>query len=179
MRRPAFAILVVLVSAAFVLLSQKRLPAVGTTITIGATSGQRGAQVSFAVTYQAAGTGSATATQNDIGFDSTNTPIIPNPSTGAPMCTPSQTIVDLNKTVTFAFLPSGCTGATCQTVRALIEDNNGSLLPTGATLYTCTVRIATTAATGIYPLTASTVQGSTAGGSPLIVTGINGQVTVT
>ena len=177
-RRTTWLCGVAIVIAAFALLLLRRADAVGTTITLGAVSGTRGAQVLFGVTFQ---TPSAygIATENDIYFNAVNTPILVGAG-GKPSCNGSAALAGLNKSAAFSFLPSGCTGTACTTVRALVQDSGaGAPIPPGTTLYTCSAQIAATAPPGIYPLTAANVSVSTPEGEPEVAGGISGQITVT
>ena len=74
------------------------LPATSQTLTAGQVCGQVGTSVWFDVTLNPQGK-SIAATQNDISFDSVNTPI------------GTCTIADgLNQSLSLNFLPSGCSG---------------------------------------------------------------------
>ncbi len=146
----------------------------GTTVTVGATSGHRGAVVSFSVSLQVSG--NIVASQNDIGFDSSNTPI--RIASGKPDCTASPAMSSLGKSVSFVFLPHNCSGTGCNAVRAIINDNSGTDIPSGTTLYTCNIQISSSAPLGIYTLTAAAVSAAAPNGAKALVSGINGQVTV-
>jgi hypothetical protein len=147
------------------------------TITVGSTSGPPGALVAFAVTLQTTGT-DLPALQADISFDGVNTPIRVNAS-GGPDCTASSTLTGLGATVSFAFLPNACTGSACNTVRAIVMNMDPHVsIPTGSTLYTCNVQIASAAAVGIYPLDVSGVVAVAGSGIRLEASGVDGQVTV-
>ncbi len=88
-------------------------------------------------------------TQNDIGFDGTNTPILARSDGDSPDCVGLLS----SNLAQFAFLPQGCTGSDCNGVRASVSALNGaSLIPEHASLYSCRVTIAPNAAPGTYPL---------------------------
>jgi hypothetical protein len=143
-------------------------------INVGSVTATPGSFVTFAVTLTGA---SVAGTQNDIVFDSTNTPIAKK-ANGSPDCTAAPA---LNKNVSFAFLPSGCVGTTCSAVRAVVASmQNTAAIPSGATLYTCKIRVVPTATVGNHLLVNSHASSCTAAGAKLSVTTPNsGQVTVT
>lgn len=144
-------------------------------IALGSVTGTAGTIVAVDATLHAFGQHVA-ATQNDVSFDA-HTPILAR-TNGRPDCAPGAAI---DKSATsFAFLPNGCTPEVdCTGVRALVTAlDNFDVIPTGATLYTCTIAIAPAAANGGYPLLVSTARGSTPGGRPITAGWSHGLVTV-
>jgi len=114
------------------------------------------------------------ATQNDITF--TDSAPIAVRADGRPDCAASPT---LDKTAAFAFLPPGCEGAACQSVRALIvSTDNVDPIPDGTALYSCVVTVAPDVG-GVFPLLMSNVVLSTSTGDRVPdATGTDGSVTV-
>jgi hypothetical protein len=138
------------------------------TITVGSIVGQVGTSVWFDVTLDPQGK-SIAATQSDIGFDAANIPI--------GTCTRNQ---DLDKDLSWSRLPTGCSGAACETVRGIIlstENSNAILTPT--VLYRCRVDIPSGATPGTYPLTIQNASASDPISNPRALTEVDGQVTVT
>lgn len=162
-------------------------------LTVGSANGAAGTSVTFSVTLNTEGA-SVNGVQNDLGFDATNTPIgvrtagncsvtttqacstdndcpdLQAPFTGkepcvnvtsAPDCTVNSSI---GKGGFFSFLPTGCSGASCTGLRAvIIALDNTDAIATGKALYSCKVNIAAGAADQAYPLTVSnTVASDTA-----------------
>lgn len=152
-------------------------------ITVGSTaSTPAGTTGTFDVTLQTQGS-AVLGTQNDISFDpatpidtsvagncaiTTTTvcttdaqcPQLMAPFTGnepcvnlapAPKCSVNAS---LGKGGFFAFEPSGCSGTSCTSIRALIFalNNVTTAIPDGSVLYTCTVKIAGGTADGNYAL---------------------------
>jgi hypothetical protein len=147
-------------------------------------------------------------TQNDITFDSVNTPInkllvcvndptvscttdqecvtatgVADDKCGVPDCTANATIK--KEATAFGLLPSGCSGTACTGVRALVFGIKAStankLIPDGSVLYTCNFAISGTAADATYPLTISNVVmsfPSPPGGQIAGATGVSGSVIV-
>jgi hypothetical protein len=143
----------------------------GAAVAAGAASGLRGAAVAFPVTLQAVG---MTGVQVDIAYDSVNTPVAAKPD-GTPDCAAPAG----GKPASFAFLPSGCVGAACSSIRAVVvSTGDQNPIPDGSTLFTCTVRIPSTAAIGVYVLFVQNVGITTADGLRVPVTGVNGQISV-
>ncbi len=118
-------------------------------IVVDAVRGQPGDDVFMVARLVTAGA-SVAGTQNDIGFDSINTPIAAF-ANGRPDCGVNP---DIGKgAASFAFLPSGCSGGGCTAMRAIVfSTDNSAPIEDGAALYTCTISIAPTARTGVYPL---------------------------
>jgi len=144
-------------------------------VDVGVATGAPGEQVTFAVSLDAAGATVAGA-QNDLTFDSLNTPVAATPD-GTPDCAVNPSI---NKDMTaFAFEPPGCTGATCATIRAIVFGFNLDPIPDGSVLYTCHVDIAFNAADAVYPLSIANVILATPDGNQVPgVTGSDGAVVV-
>jgi hypothetical protein len=118
-------------------------------IILGAPVGSPGQQVILTATLSTLGQ-QIIGTQNEIAFDSTNTPIARLPN-GKPDCAVNP---DIHKTESgFAFL-AGCTG-----VRAIVApglaDEDVVAIPSGSVLYTCKVNIAASAPPGEYPMVLS------------------------
>jgi len=143
---------------------------------VGSASGVPGDVVTFAVTLHTGGAAVA-GVQNDLEFDSLNTPIAAA-TTGRPDCAVNPSI---NKGATsFAFRPSGCSSDACTGIRALVlAVDNVDPIPDGAVLYTCTVNIAASATAGDYPLEISYVIMSDPEGNAVPdVTGTDGAIFV-
>src|SRR5262249_45107180 len=81
------------------------------TLSVGTATGAAGQEVAFAVALTWAGA-SVAGTQNDITFDSVNTPVAAT-GTRRPDCTAGG-----------AFRPVGCTGTGCTAIRELVIDAN-------------------------------------------------------
>jgi hypothetical protein len=113
--------------------------------------GPPGALVRFTAALKTAGAAIA-GTQNDIAFDSINTPIAARSDDGTPDC------IGLlpRKQAQFAFLPPGCSGSGCVSIRALVYAvDNTAVIADHSPLYSCAVAIAPSAAPGMYPLAIS------------------------
>lgn len=118
-------------------------------IVVNPVRGQPGDDVSITARLVTAGA-SVIGTQNDIVFDSLNTPIAAF-ADGKPDCGVNPDIGIA--TASFAFLPSGCSGSACTAMRAVVfSADTTAPIADGAALYTCTISIASTAPTGVYPL---------------------------
>ena len=133
-------------------------------IVINPLRGEPGQDVFIAAHLATAGA-TVAGTQNDIVFDSNNTPIAAF-GDGTPDCAVNP---DIDKTAaSFAFQPPGCRGNACTSMRATIfSADNVTPIADSAVLYTCTVSIAATAPTGVYPLTIDGVVLSTPDGQPV------------
>jgi hypothetical protein len=143
-------------------------------IEVGVATGVPGQQVTFTATLHTGGAQIA-GIQNDIGFDP-NVPIAG--INGQPDCTVNPAI---KKGATFfTFLPLGCSGAACTSMRALVLAlNNATAIPDGSILYTCNAAISPATAVGIYPLNVSNVISSSPAGVQLPSgPGIDGKITV-
>jgi hypothetical protein len=140
-------------------------------------SGAPGQTVSFSATLRTGGATVAGA-QNDIQFDPANTPLA-SKSAGKPQCAVNPTI-GKNATA-FTLLPNKCNGRTCTGMRALVLSLTDTRpIADGSVLYTCTVRIPSTAQPGIYPLAISAVAMSTPDGQEVPrASGVAGAITVT
>ena len=137
------------------------------TLTLGSVSGIRGQSVWFDVTLSIESK-SIAGTQNDITFNGANIPI--------GTCVKND---QLTKDVSLTFLPAGCTGAACTSVRIIFSSmSDNSALDDLIVLYRCRVDIPSGAALGNYPLTISNVSGGDPVGNFVAMTGVNGQVTV-
>ena len=81
----------------------------------------------------------------------------------------------------FTFQPSGCTGASCAGIRALVlAIGNVTAIPDQSVLYSCNVDIAPDATAGDHPLTISNSGMGGPGGNPITPVGQNGgAITVT
>ncbi len=106
------------------------VPGWGQTITVVPTCGAPGTSVWFDVTLDPQGH-SIAGTQNDIVYDSTNTPI-------------GECLVNdqLGKGLSWSFLPDGCSGTACTSIRAIVvsTDNSAPIL-SSAVLYRCRIDI--------------------------------------
>jgi hypothetical protein len=133
----------------------------GIRIVIGAVRGSPGEQVALGVTLRTGGQ-DVEGVQNDIIFDPGSAPIAARAS-GEPDCSGNP---DISKEGTvFSFLPSGCSGVECNTLRAIVVSfENLAPIPDGAVLYTCKIAIAADAATGTYPLILSNIAVSSSTG---------------
>lgn len=115
--------------------------------------------------------------QNDITFDAARAAIGRKPN-GKPDCTVNPAI---HKGLTgFAFLPHGCSGTACKSIRALVvAADNVDPIPEGSKLYSCKVKIPAGTPPGTYALTLSTVVLSSPKGKKIAgATGVNGTITV-
>jgi len=143
-------------------------------IVLSATSGAPGQDVTVVATLHAAGNQVA-GTQNDLSFDGASVSL---GAGGKPSCRVNGAI---GKGATaFSFRPSGCQGAACSTLRALVlAMDNTDPIPDGATLYTCTVHISPSARPGQYHLKLEGVILSTPSGQKVAnATGADGVLTV-
>ena len=115
------------------------------------------------------------ATQNRIDF----TPLVrigALPS-GNPDCQVNPAI-DKDASA-FKFVPAGCAFDACTGIRAVVlAFDNLTLIPDGATLYTCRVRVDANADPGAYLLRNSELGGSGPLGADLTTSGRDGTVTV-
>lgn len=140
-------------------------------------SGAPGQAVSFSATLRTGGATVAGA-QNDIQFDPVNTPLA-SKSAGKPQCAVNPAI-GKNATA-FTLRPNKCSGRACTGMRALVLSVTDTWpIADGSVLYTCTVRIPSTAQPGTYPLAISAVAMSTPDGQEVPrATGVAGAITVT
>lgn len=145
-------------------------PTAAQTITIGSVGGVAGTSVWFDVSFDPGGK-SIAGTQNDIVFDSIHTPI--------GTCAVNDQIP---KDLAWSFLPDGCVGSACNTIRATIisttddPDINRSTGPmlSPIVLYRCRVDIPAGLSQQNYPLTIGGVLGSDPLGNSKPVTGVSG-----
>ncbi len=144
------------------------------TMVIGSAGGDPGTQVPFSVSLDTGGLPVA-GIQVDIAF-SPSTPIAAR-ANGRPDCTVNPSI---NKNGTaYAFQPSGCGGASCTGMRALVLAlDNVDPIADGSLLFTCNVQIAPGAATGAYPLLGSNAGSSDPDGVAQAAASSSGAITV-
>jgi hypothetical protein len=117
---------------------------------VSSAAGKAGERVTIAVTLHSSGAAVAGA-QNDLHFDGVNITVAAG-ANGSPDCTVDPTIH--KDGTSFAFLPHGCTGATCTSVRALVFSlDNVDPIADGSVLYRCNVDIAAEAPDGVYVVT--------------------------
>jgi hypothetical protein len=128
-----------------------------------------GQQVALGVTLFAGGDQVA-GTQSTLTFDNTNVTLNLK-SNGKADCTVNP---DIDKGGTaFALQPPGCSGSTCNAVKALVLAlDNTDVIPDGSVLYTCNVNVAATAS-GTSTITISGVGMSDPNGAA--VPGVIGQ----
>jgi hypothetical protein len=141
---------------------------------IGDSIGEPGVAVQVDVVLNTEGA-SVVATQNDIGYAA---PLrIRARADGRPDC---MAKADLDKGATvFGFLPAGCSGAACTSVRALVlAFDNVDPIPNGVTLYMCVVEIAADSPGGAFPLTISNLGASDPFGAELPTTGRDGAIVI-
>jgi len=160
--------------------------------TIGAGSASVEAGGSAAVTVSLSGATGVVGTQNDLSFDA-DVSILPNANgncavTTATSCTSDDNCPDLTAPFSgkepcvninapdcevapgigkggfFGFLPAGCSGAACTSMRALVLSltSSADAIPNGP-LYTCMVTASATA-TGNHPLNVSNVRTANSSG---------------
>jgi hypothetical protein len=121
-------------------------------LTIGSGSGRRGSQVTIPVMLSRGG-GNVLAAQNVISFNNLNTPIA-RYSNGSAACTVNPAIQ--KESTTFGLLPNGCTGNSCNAVRAVIySQSNSTPIGDGVILYTCVFNISASAPLATYPMVMS------------------------
>lgn len=158
------------------LLSCAALPGTGLAVSIdvGSVVTAPGSVGVFAVQLHATGAEVA-GTQNQIDF-SPPIRIAAGPD-GAPDCAVGAAIG--KEATSFRFLPIGCRGAACASVRAFVLSFQSSApIPDGSVLYTCHVQVDADAAAGTYPLGNSHLGASDSAGAFLSATGRSGTVTV-
>jgi hypothetical protein len=137
--------------------------------------GKPGATVGVNATLDTAGI-SIAGTQNDIVFDPAHVAIAQR-ANGKPDCRANG---QLSKEGTaFSFLPSGCRGASCTGVRALVLSlSNVDPIPNGSVLYTCTAQITPKARPGTHRLEVTRVGFSSPTGQAISGGNRDGSVTV-
>jgi hypothetical protein len=144
-------------------------PLLGQNLQVGLACGAAGTSVWFDVTLDPQGD-SIGAVQNDITFNSTNAPIT--------TCTKNTELA--SKDLSLSFLPSGCAGSACTTVRAIVLSlSNTDAILTPMVLYRCRVDIPANATPGNYPLAIHDASGSDPISNRKTISGISGQVSVT
>ena len=146
-------------------------------VIIGSVSAVPGEAVQVAVTITTAGA-SIAAIVNDIVF-AADTPILARED-GQPDCTVNPAVHSFG---TFGFLPFGCVGSTCTSVRALVGAEigaDGSIGPIadGSGLYTCTFAVSPSAFQGSFGLVNADVAASDSQGNPVSVGAEDGRITV-
>ncbi len=142
---------------------------------VGSVTGLPGQLLTVGVSLRSAGRPVA-GTQNDLGFDP-STPIAAT-ARGTPDCAVNPAI---DKAATsFVFRPVGCTPEVdCTAVRALVFAlDNIELIPDGAELYTCRVRVAPDTPPGAYALIVSGTAASDPDGNGVNAVGVDGAVDV-
>jgi hypothetical protein len=151
---PAFAVL-----AFAVIVPLLAAPAAAQTITVGSVCGVPGTSVWFDVSFDPQDM-SIAGTQNDIAFDSVNTPIATcavNPELGK----------------------SRCSGTGCTSLRGLVFSMASTgPIPSPIVLYTCRVDIPAGATLGTYALTIGNVSGGSPLGHFMPITGVSGTLYV-
>ncbi|HVM97897.1 MAG TPA: hypothetical protein VMT89_15995, partial [Candidatus Acidoferrales bacterium] len=143
------------------------------TLLLSQTSGNLGDLVNLAATLYTLGAPIA-GLDNTITFDSIATPILAL-ANGSPNCTVNPLLDKADSF--FQFLPQGCSGSTCTQVRAVIQSlSNLTAIPDGSALYTCKVKIATNAVSGIYQFVANALHAVDISSLPIPLTAISGQI---
>jgi hypothetical protein len=131
------------------------------------TCGHPGTSVWFSVWLNPQ-TKSIAAIQNDITFNSTNTPI--------GTC---QIAEGVNKSLSLAYLPNGCSGTGCNGIRVIILSMSDSNALGNGVLYQCRVDIPANATPGGYAFIVSNVAASDPLANPQSVSATSGGVQVT
>jgi hypothetical protein len=152
------------------------LPGADVILEIGSATGPPGSRASIDVRLRTTRTDVA-ATQNDIVF-SAGARVAMNPS-GNFLCAVNP-VIGKNSTV-FIKVPTGCTGTSCTTVRAVVLSTTSPdpPLPDRAVLYSCAVDIAPDSAQqAILPLTCSQPAASASQGTVIEADCESGAVTV-
>jgi hypothetical protein len=112
--------------------------------------------------------------ENTIDFDAFATPILAL-ANGSPDCSVNPAINKLD--TIFEFLPKGCSGSACKQVRAVVKSlSNLDAIANGASLYTCKVKIAQDAASGIYQLVAKAIKAIDTNNFQLPLSAISGEI---
>lgn len=143
------------------------------TLLLSRASGKLGDIVSVVATLSTLGN-SIGKLENIINFDSLATPILANAS-GKPDCSVNPAIGKLD--TIFEFLPKGCSGTACTQVRAVVQSlTSVAAIADGAQLYSCKVKIARDATTGIYQLVASSLKAFDVRSLPIKLTSLSGQI---
>ena len=146
------------------------------TITVAGTSGRPGQTAALTAMLRTADAEIA-GLQVDVSFDAENTPIA-RTRRGTPDCAVDPTIG--KQSTVFGFIPPGCDGQWCTSVRAIILSlDNFDPIADGSTLFRCTVGIPGNARPGIYPLVTTLAIASDANATAVTLSASNGEVTVT
>jgi hypothetical protein len=146
-------------------------------IDVGVAVAPAGTIGSFPVSFYSDSSTPLTAgIQVDISYDSQSTPI-PAKADGKPDCTANPS-AGKGDTI-FAFLPTGCSGTSCTSIRAMVVSfGNLSTIPQGVDLFTCKVSPPAGTAAGNYLLTVIQVLGSSEAGIPISMSVSDGFVNV-
>ncbi|MBI3782252.1 MAG: hypothetical protein HY270_02505 [Deltaproteobacteria bacterium] len=143
------------------------------TLLLSHSSGNLGDIVNLAASLYTLGAPIA-GIDNTITFDNIATPILAL-ANGTPNCTVNPLIDKADSF--FQFLPQGCSGSTCTQIRAVIQSlSNLAPIADGSALYTCKVKIAAQAASGIYQFIANALQAVDISQLPLPITALNGEI---
>jgi len=157
--------------------SIERAPAAGggPNLALSSARGESGSTVTVTATLTTGGA-SIAGTQNDIVYDPKQIAVAQT-SAGKPDCRANP---QLGKEGTaFNFLPPGCHGAACTSVRALVLSlSNVDPIANGSTLYTCRVQILAGAHPGIARLGLSRVGFSNPTGQSISGGGTDGAVNI-
>ena len=136
-------------------------------------SGRPGDSVELHVTLATRGAAVA-GVQLDVSFDPYTA--IAARGDGRPDC---ESNPDIDKDVSSAFLPPGCSGDGCRGARLLVLSlENTDAIADGSVLLSCRIAIAADAPPGTYPLATSDAGSSTPDGEALDTESVAGSVTV-
>ena len=143
------------------------------TLLLNHTSGNVGDIVNLIATLYTVGAPIA-GIENTIDFNALVTPILAL-ANGTPDCTVNPGINKLD--TIFEFLPKGCSGNTCKQVRAVVRSlSNLEQIANGANLYTCKVKIASDAVSGIYQVIAKAIKAVDVNNFQLPLKAISGEI---
>jgi len=161
--------------------SMERVPAPaaatggGPNLALSGARGEPGSTVTVTATLNTGGA-SIAGTQNDIVYDPTQV-VIAQTAAGKPDCRPNQQIG--KEGTAFNFLPPGCHGDGCTSMRALVLSlSNVQPIPNGSALYSCRVQIMKGAKPGIARLTMTRVGFSNPTGQSITGGGTDGTVNI-
>lgn len=145
------------------------------TLVLGHTSGVVGNIVTLVAKLHTAGA-AIDQLSNVLSFDPSTTPILAR-SNGTPNCTANPLVNPAG--VLFEFLPQGCSGSTCNQVRAVLNSLNdlGPFLSEVA-LFTCKVKINSGTASGVYNIIAGALQALDVNNFAVQLSSIIGQISV-
>ena len=117
--------------------------------------GSPGDDVLFKVSLHTPATSPIVAAQTEVLFDSLNIPLVPRQD-GTPDCNRNS---ELTKQFLVDYRPQGCVGQDCNVVRLVVYSSIYPLsaIPDGSVLYTCHIRISSSAPLSTYPLTVQRV----------------------